>query len=96
MNQAERSVLIKNNVVNWAPADAILVAALLFPDEIILGEQYYHSAEVELKGDRTRGQLILNGVLPDCEEHNIVRVVKLTNTDVFKTIILAAANNTLL
>lgn len=93
MNEAEKSVLIRNKEVNWAPADAILIAALLFPDEIILEEKYYHCAEVELKGDRTRGQLVLRRI-PDCKEQEIVRIIKLVNRDYFKTVILAAAKNT--
>lgn len=84
-------MLAKHNEVNWIPADAILVAALLFPDEIIVKEQRYHG-EVELKGDRTRGQLTLSRVRSECKEN--IKVVKLVNRDFFKTVIVSAAENT--
>lgn len=89
LNKAETSVLVKNNAVHWAPADAILVASFLFPDQVIVKEQYYHG-EVELKGDRTRGQLILSRVQSEWKEN--IRVIKLVNRDFFKTVIVEAAN----
>lgn len=87
LNKAEKSVLVKNNEFNWSPADSILVAAFLFPDEMIVKDDFY-IANVELKGDHTRGQLVLNKNL---EYKRNTRVVKLVNRDFFKTIILRAA-----
>ncbi|KAL5275597.1 hypothetical protein ACFFRR_001451 [Megaselia abdita] len=92
LNEAETAVLMKHNEVNWAPADAILVATFLYPSEMILKQKDYHG-NVELKGDRTRGQMILDRIPSDRPEN--VKCIKLVNRDFFKNLVLAAANNTL-
>lgn len=58
---------------------------------MIAKEQCYY-ADVELKGDRTRGQLVLSRIPSDCQGN--IRIIKLVNIDFFKTVILAAANRT--
>ncbi|XP_073833708.1 nucleoside hydrolase-like [Musca autumnalis] len=59
MNTVETSFLRPLGYVKWIICDAILVAAFLFPEVLITKSRLYH-ATVELAGQHSRGQMILD------------------------------------
>uniref|UniRef100_T1GUN2 Inosine/uridine-preferring nucleoside hydrolase domain-containing protein n=1 Tax=Megaselia scalaris TaxID=36166 RepID=T1GUN2_MEGSC len=62
----------------WAPADAILMASFLFPEDMILKEEQ-HRAYVELSGMYTRGQVAVERVDLDLPK-NVHFIVKVNET----------------
>ncbi len=59
LNEAEIKVFQHNKCNNWNPCDAFVSAIFLKPDEVILKAKNCH-ATVELSGNLTRGQVVID------------------------------------
>lgn len=57
LNEADK--FVRRNRKFFSPCDAYAIAAFLFPDKCILKRNFIH-VSVELQGDNTRAQMILD------------------------------------
>lgn len=58
INKVDHTILPSKTTV-WKPADAMLVAAYLYPKTIIITQRSF-PASIELHGSQTRGQVVIN------------------------------------
>lgn len=88
LNAVEKKVWEKSHNTTWIPCDAIVAAAVLYPD-IVIKSQKCH-ATVELHGTHTRGQVVLDHLqVKDPNVHLIEKV----DTSVLKKMLLWAAEH---
>lgn len=60
MNPVERAIFVpRNDILSWPVCDALLVAAFLYPTEVIKQSKHCY-AIVELQGLHTRGQVAID------------------------------------
>ncbi|XP_031628266.1 inosine-uridine preferring nucleoside hydrolase-like isoform X2 [Contarinia nasturtii] len=71
---------------SFAPCDAYLTAAFLFPEKCILTKRQYH-ATIELQGAHTRGQVVLDHNRRN--KHNITMIQTMNEEEVKNALILA-------
>lgn len=74
----------------YAPADAIMAAAFLYPEQLILSESIY-PATLELHGSLTRGQVVIDHM--NTTAPNVAFIEKI-DKEVLKDILIYAANYT--
>lgn len=58
MNVIEKAIFPPEEPI-WAPCDALIVACLLFPKQVIVRQKQRHCT-VELQGVHTRGQMVVD------------------------------------
>ncbi|XP_061400345.1 nucleoside hydrolase-like [Musca vetustissima] len=83
MNTVENSFLRPLDYAKWIICDAVLVAAFLFPEFIITRSRLYH-ATVELTGQHTRGQMVLDHKRKDEGNANVIMSI---HTDNYRQIV---------
>lgn len=85
LNEAER--ICYKNYDTFLPCDAVLSAVFLFPDKCVRKKQRHH-ATVELQGNYTRGQMLIDH--RKIENPNVT-VIELVNEEELKKALLFAA-----
>ncbi|PNF42065.1 hypothetical protein B7P43_G10998 [Cryptotermes secundus] len=88
LNAVEKKVWEKSSYTTWISCDAILAAAVLYP-EIVIKSQKCH-ATVELHGTHTRGQVVLDHL--QVKKPN-VHIIEKVDTSALKKILLWAAEH---
>lgn len=73
----------------YVPCDAVLTAALLFPEKCIKAKRKYH-VTVELHGQHSRGQMILDHMGKN--KHNVT-IVETMHVEEMKSALLWAATS---
>lgn len=87
ITEAEWSVYSKQESSNWVSADGFLAGAMLFPETILVQNEY--NANIELHGELTRGQVVIDHSNKD--EINAVFVEKF-DYEKFKEVLIQAAS----
>lgn len=88
LTSAEHKVYEMHKWCNWNVPDAFLMAAMLFPDTIVKAKETYN-ATVELRGEFTRGQMVLDHLRQ--KEPNVT-IIHEINEDNFKQVVIDAAS----
>ncbi|EDW48786.1 pyrimidine-specific ribonucleoside hydrolase RihA [Drosophila sechellia] len=92
LTRVERSMLEPRGFVKWISCDSLLTAAYLFPDAMIAEQRKYY-ATVELSGNHTRGQMVLDHLRGRKVDNihgkkiNVHIIRRLTSGATFRTII---------
>lgn len=75
---------IWRNFQNYVPSDALLAAAILFPEKCITTKRQCH-ATVELHGQHTRGQMIVDHL--GRIKHNVTLVESMDAEEIKNTLL---------
>lgn len=78
LNEPEIKVFQHNNCVKWNPCDAFVSAIFLQPEQIIRKSKNCH-ATVELSGNLTRGQVVIDHLNRNQKNITIVEQVDVEN-----------------
>lgn len=89
LNEPEIKVFLNNKCTVWNPCDAFVSAIFLKPDEIIQKSRNCH-ATVELSGNLTRGQVVIDHLQQN--QKNII-IVEEMNVDKCKQLLLWTAEH---
>ncbi|XP_055911955.1 nucleoside hydrolase-like [Eupeodes corollae] len=87
LNYVEKSILEPKGFTKWIVCDAILCAAFLYPEKLIVKGRQYH-ATTELNGKYTRGQMVLDH---SRQKQSNVRIIEEIHKENYRKIISWAA-----
>lgn len=88
MNPIDYAVNSLHPTIDWQPCDMLLIMAFLYPREIITRAKYF-STTVELRGQNTRGQVVINY---NSTTNFNTQFIELVNGENIKRILLLATS----